>query len=110
MSTLDQLRTELDRYEAAHGTERRHPDGRLESQQMIALIGRAMLDLAAQITSPQVVLYRDKRGLDWRRGEVPGTAMCCGLLFSMNDVNDARFRAFQEACTALWPDYEQPRL
>lgn len=110
MSTLDQLRTELDRYKAAHGTDCRHPDGRLESRQMIALIGRAVLDLAARVMPPEVAIYRDKRGLDWRSGEVPGTAVCCGLLYDMSDADDASFETFREACAALWPNYEQSRL
>lgn len=125
MNTYDKLKTELDRYEAAHGTERRHPDGRLESRQMIALIGRAVLDLAARTLPPEVVIYVDTLGREWRQGAVPGTAICCGVLYgtsgtidttesnltvNVNDVNDAQFESFRKACAVLWPDYERRRL
>jgi hypothetical protein len=104
MTPLEQLRIELDKYEAAHGTTRRHPDGRLESRQMIALIGRAVLEMAR----PSSFISADESL--WRRGAEPGELL---LLYGDGwETWTASCRAmnplFREACAVLWPDFVLP--
>lgn len=114
VSRLEQLRTELDRYEAAHGTDCRHPDGRLESRSLVALIGRAVLEIAESDAKPAVAQtppsWKDEDGDVWVRGARPGIVVIAPHNTVLTPEYAGQDYYWREACAALWPDFPLPKL